>query len=251
MKRYIFVLVMLFCCAGVAAQKSPKKEKDPYSKEEGSHKALFGVYFGPTVDWFAPTTNALKNKAPKAGLIAGAIVDVNLVPKDILYFTTGVLARYLQGDVSFLNNYQFDFKNVSVNDTVNAVRTYQTTYITIPTGVKFRTIPLNNCVFVGKLGLYHNFRIAGKQFDSFSISGDNAYAITTKKAKNGDAALFAESAYVGLGFEYVFQPNLRVFANFDYSCQFNYFNSKATSNISTARFKTIVHSLHITLGVLF
>jgi hypothetical protein len=194
----------------------------------------------------------LSCKKAKAGLIAGVIVDVNLVPKDILYFTTGVLARYLQGDVSFDNNYQFDFKNVSVNDTVNTIRTYQTTYLTIPTGIKFRTIPLNNCVFVGKLGLYHNFRVAGKQFDNFSLSGeDDEYSITSKKKNNKDAALFAESGYVGLGFEYVFQKNLRVFANLDYSCQFNYFNSKAASNVSKARFKSIVHSLHITLGVLF
>jgi len=250
MKRYIFILVILFCCIWVAAQKPSKKETSS-NKEEGSHKALYGIYLGPTVDWFSPTSNALNSKSAKAGIIAGLIVDVNLVPKDILYFTTGVLARYLQGDVSFDNNYQFDFKNVSVNDTVNTIRNYQTTYLTIPTGIKFRTIPLNNCVFVGKLGLYHNFRIAGKQFDSFSISGDNDYAITTKKVKNEDAALFAESGYLGLGFEYVFLKNLRVFANLDYSCQFNYFNSKATSNVSNARFKTIVHSLHITLGVLF
>ena len=247
MKRYIFILAILFCCGWVAAQKPSKKETSS-NKEEGSHKALYGIYLGPTIDWFAPTSNALNYKTAKAGLIAGAIVDVNLVPKDILYFTTGVLARYIQGDVSFDNQY-----NLNNNDTiVTTVRTYQTTYLTIPTGVKFRTNPLNNCIFLGKLGLYHNFKLAGKQFDNFSLSGeDDEYYITTKKKNNEDAALFAESGYVGLGFEYVFQKNLRVFANLDYSCQFNYFNSKAMSNISNARFKTIVHSLHITFGVLF
>ena len=244
MKKYIFIIVILICSGWVAAQSSKSS-----SKGDGGRRLLFGVSVGPTVDWFAPTTNALTRKAPKAGLIAGVNVDVNLVPKDVLYFSTGVFARYLQGNVSFLNEYDI------INGITKTVRTYQTTYLTIPTGIKFRTTPSGGCVFLGKLGFYHNFKLTGKQFDTFLLPGeDTDYSITTKKQSNKDAASFAESAYAGLGFEYVFLKNLRVFANLDYGCQFNYFKpkqNKATSNVSDAQFKAIIHSLHITVGVMF
>jgi hypothetical protein len=250
MKKYILVIVILICSGWVAAQSSKSS-----SKGDGGRRLLFGVSVGPTVDWFAPSTNALIRKAPKAGLIAGVNVDVNLVPKDVLYFSTGVFARYLQGDVSFLNEYRFYINDFLIDETKKTTRTYQTTYLTIPTGIKFRTTPSNGCVFLGKLGLYHNFKLAGKQFDTFFISGeDTDYSITTKKLSNKDAASFAESAYAGLGFEYVFLKNLRIFANLDYGCQFNYFKpkqNKVTSNVSDAQFKAIIHSMHITVGVMF
>jgi hypothetical protein len=92
--------------------------------------------------------------------------------------------------------------------------------------------------------------VGGNRFDNFTFPGEN-YFITTEKEKNNHAALFAESAYAGLGFEYLFKNNLRVFSTLDYSCQFNYFNSNAISNVNDARFKTIIHSLHIVFGFMF
>jgi hypothetical protein len=238
------------------AQK-PKPPK-PHDKKPGialteNSKVFFGVSFGPTVDWFAPTTKEFRlerNKA-KGGFIAGVNVDVNLTPERFLYFSTGILCRFLQGELAFNYRYVFPFINTPSLE-LPTVRTYQTMYLTLPTGIKFRTPPTKNFVFSGQLGLYHNFRVGGKQFDNFilpSIGSD--YFVTTDKAKNKDAALFAESGYFGIGFEYEFAPKIRVFTNLDYGCQFNYFNSKAKNNITNEQFKSIVHSLHIVFGFLF
>jgi hypothetical protein len=135
------------------------------------------------------------------------------------------------------------------------VRNYRTLYLTIPTGIKFRTPPSKNCVFTGQLGLYHNFRIGGKRFDNFQMSRTfdemPEYYITTNIIPNKEAALFAESGYVGMGFEYEFAPKIRAFINTNYSCQFGYFSSKATDNLANKQFKSIVHSLQIVLGVSF
>jgi hypothetical protein len=124
----------------------------------------------------------------------------------------------------------------------------------VPTGLKFRTIPSKNCVFAGKLGLYHGIKIGGNQVDNFILPGQDLnpeYYMTTPKVKNKDASLFAESGYFGLGFEYVFAHNLRVKADLEYCCQFNYFSSVAINNVANAKYKSIVHSLHIVLGVVF
>jgi hypothetical protein len=247
-----YILLSAFCFLPFAlfAQKS--------SASSGENKKIFvGVSVGPTIDWFAPTINNLERNKVMGGMIAGVNLDINLTQQNMFYFSTGALVRYLQGDLSYRKKY--DFSSIVSTDSlreVPTVTTYQTVYLTIPTGFKFRTNPSNNCVFVGKLGLYHNFKIGGKQFDSFSFSNlsNPDFLITTQKVKNDAAALFAESAYIGVGFEYVLENNFRVFVNVDYSCQFNYFspkNASAKSNITDARFKSIVHSLHIVFGVTF
>jgi len=219
-------------------------------------KIFFGVSIGPTIDWFTSTSKDLARKNVKGGMITGINLDINLSKSNAFYFSTGVLVRYLQGDFSYKKEY--DFSGISLVDSLiqrPTVTTYQTTYLTIPTGLKFRTSPSKNCVFVGKLGLYHNIRIGGKQYDSFTLpnfdANPNEYYVSTPKIPNDAAARFAESAYIGLGFEYSLKNNFRVFTNVDYSCQFNYFSSKAKNNITDKQFKSIVHSLHIVVGILF
>jgi hypothetical protein len=220
----------------------------------GNKNCFVELYFGPTIDWFAPTTNEfeLKREKAKAGLVVGCNVDINLTPQKMLYFSTGVLFKYLQGELSFANQYTVTFLDTTfIRPTV---RTYQTMYLIFPTGVKFRTIPSKNCVFAGKLGLYHGFKVGGNQVDNFTFPGQDLnpeYYLTTNREKNKDASLFAESGYFGLGFEYVFAHNIRVNANLEYCCQFNYFNSNAINNVANAKYKSVIHSLHITFGVLF
>jgi len=252
MKKIILFIIILSCCGFVFAQKQTANKKPATPPSLDIRKVLFGVYFGPTIDWFAPTSNELTRNAAKAGYLAGFGIDVSLTPKKVLYLSTGVSVRYLQGDLAFLN--QYVFSNFSLIDTIISptVRTYQTTYITIPTGIKVRTTLAKNCILLGTVGLHHNFRISGKQFDNFSLPGvGDEYLITTKKIKNQDAALFAESGYIGLGFEYLLGNNTRVSANVNYGCQFNYFNSKAKNNVTGDPFKSIAHSLHIVFGFLF
>jgi len=226
------------------------------STNSENKKVFYGLSLGPTIDWFSATSNQLTRKNVKGGLITGINLDINLTKERVFYFSTGVLVRYLQGDLSYQKEYDFrGFSPIDSTLITSTITTYQTTYLTIPTGLKFRTNPSNSCVFVGKLGLYHNFRIGGKQFDSFTLPNLNAnpneYFVTTPKIKNDAAALFAESAYIGLGFEYILANNFRAFLNVDYSCQFNYFSSKTKSNITDTRFKSIIHSLHIVVGILF
>jgi hypothetical protein len=244
------ILLLAFCFLHQSsfAQKKHSKKSNPYDL-----KHLYGVCFGPTIDWFAPTSDGLKRNAAKVGFIGGVNIDINLPPKKFLYLSTGVLVRYLQGETSFYNKYLFHLLSSDSLERAT-VRNYQTYYLTIPTGLKFRVPVADRFVFTGKLGLYHNFRLGGSQYDNFELENNNLspeYFVTTFKTPNKDASLFAESGYVGLGVEYLFGNNTRVYANFDYGCQFNYFNAKAKSNMSDAQFKSIVHSLNIVFGILF
>ena len=250
-------LLSAFCVllsAGAFAQKYDDKD---VSKEVQENRPLyFGISVGPTIDWFAPTTKdfELVRERAKAGFIAGINIDVNVTKGRFLYFSTGLLVRYLQGELAFENRYTFnEFIGMDTSLVIPTVRTYKASYLVIPTGIKFRTPPSRGCVFVGKLGLYHGFKLGGDRFDNFSFSNeDPEFFITTKRVKNNHAALFAETGYAGIGFEYIFKSNIRVFLNTDYGCQFNYFSSTTKSNVvPDARFRTIVHSAHIVFGVLF
>jgi hypothetical protein len=245
MKKIFLLIAILTCCGMLFAQKGKKLTSTAIDNE--SRQIYIGSCFGPTVDWLQPVTQAFTGKVAKAGFITGVLVEPALVTERFLYLSTGILVRYLMGDASFFNHYKIN--GIPIN--TFATRHYETAYLTLPTIAKFRTPPLKNCVFTGKLGLYHNFKIAGKQYDSFVMDEINDdFFTTTKKSKNFDTALFAEAGCMGIGFEYTIGKS-RAFANLDYSCQFNYFNANAKSNLSEERFKTVVHSLQIVLGFLF
>ena len=239
-------LLFAFCLLPFAlfAQHKSTHNKPTVNLNE-SRAVYFGLFFGPTIDWLSPTTNQIERENATGGVIAGALVEPSLIKERFLYFSTGVVVRYLQGKVNFDNRYMV---NGSLTEIKKAIRDYETVYLTLPTGVKFKTNPVKNCVFTGVTGLYHNFKITGKQFDSFEL--DDKYNISTKNDPSDDIALFAESVYAGLGFEYVVGKS-RAFANLEYSCQFNYFNKTAKSSISNDRFGGIVHSMHIVFGFLF
>jgi len=249
MKRLFFCLVFFVSNALVLANQPVLNHLPTPPANNANNNLFFGLYFGPTVDWLVPTSGQLERDAAKGGVIGGVNIDISLDKKKYLFFSTGLCFRYLQGAVSFENQYDI-LNTILVRSTV---RYYEIMYLSIPTGVKFRSSPMNGCVFVGKLGLLHNFKIGGKQFDSFFLPQmlDKKYLVTTEKGVNNDIALFAESGFLGFGFEYAFKNHTRVAASIDYSCQFNYFSPKAKSNISEAKFKGVVHSLHIVLGFLF
>ena len=244
--KKLFLLITILICGGILfAQKEKKLTSTTVDNE--SRNIYVGLCFGPTVDWFLPTTQAFTGKSVKAGFITGVLVEPALVTERFLYLSTGVLVRYLMGEASFWNHYKIN----NLPFSTFATRHYETTYLTLPTIAKFRTVPLKNCVFSAKIGLYHNFKIDGNQYDSFVLNEkENEFFTTTKKKKNLDAALFTETGCIGVGFEYTIGKS-RAFANFDYNCQFGYFNPNAKSNISEDRFKTIVHSLQIILGFMF
>jgi hypothetical protein len=243
MKKFIFLILLLSNCGFLTAQ---------YLNDENK-RVFCGISFGPSVDWFSPSFKEITREKAKGGFIAGINMDINFTKIKLLYFSSGLYIRYLQGELSFLN--QYDFSIITATDTsliLRTVRRYQTTYLTVPTGIKFRSEPIKGCIFLGKFGLYHNFKVGGEQFDNFDLpNADPKYFVSTEKVKNTDASLFAESGYVGLGFEYAFKQGARIFINIDYSCQFNYFSYKAKSNVMDKRFRTIVHSLHLVFGVLF
>jgi len=241
----LFTLLPTFAFAQQPHQ-HPKNRPLPTPQVGENPKVFFEVRFGPTIDWFSPTSYVIKRESVKAGFLAGVGVDVAVVEKRFLYVTTGVMFKYLQGEITFANQY-------SLLDTVfttpNAKRTYQTMYLTIPTGIMFRTPPSKNCVFMGKVGLYHSFKVSGTQFDKFELPEKDAnYYITKSTEPNKDAALFAEAGYAGVGFEYILGNRTRVFTHIDYNCQFNYFGHDARKDL---QFKSIVHSLHIMFGFLF
>jgi len=254
MKKFICLIVLLSCCGLMAQTRKNESVND-------NNKFYFGVSVSPTIDWYAPwyapapSTKefTLEREKVKAGFIAGINFDVNLIKSRMLYFSTGVLFRYLDGNLAFENSYDFNTSDTTYyTKKLPTVRTYKTMYIAIPTGIKFRTVPLKNCVFVGKIGLYHNFKINGTQSDSFEDSLNPQYNYTTKPDKSG-ASLFAEAGYFGLGFEYAFAPTVRISAGVDYSCQFNYFSVGEINknNVSQAYYKSIIHSLQIVVGVWF
>jgi hypothetical protein len=248
MKKLLFAIPFLCCSLFVVA--NPHSSINAALLPEGSENrsVFFGLSFGPTVDWFSPTHIKKTPKIAKGGFITGINIEARLTSNKIIYFSSGLLFKYLQGELKFDNHYPI-FPDSTL---IPTIRSYQTMYLTIPTGITFRTPPMEGCVFLGKVGLAHNFKVGGNQYDRFSFPEPySEYNVMIDYPKNSDASLFAESGFLGLGFEYVFKNSTRVFINVDYNCQFNYFSADARDKITDTRFKAVIHSLQIVLGFMF
>jgi hypothetical protein len=251
MKKILFAITFLCCYLFAVAHQPGSTHIVPLPKSNENRSVFFGLSFGPTADWFSPINNKPTSRIAKGGFITGLNVDVRLTKNKIVFFTTGLHFKYLQGELQFNEKYTFKFISDSAF-IIPTTRSYQTMYLTIPTGIKFRTPPMDGCVFLGKLGFAHHFKISGNQYDRFLLPEPSTnYNVITDKIKNKDAALFAESGFVGIGFEYVFKNSTRAFINVDYNCQFNYFSANARNSITDTRFKAVIHSLQIVLGFMF
>jgi hypothetical protein len=68
-----------------------------------------GFFGGPTIMWASPKTDGYKNEGAKIGGVYGVGVDINLVQTlQNYYFHTGINARHIRSELSFLDKYVVD-----------------------------------------------------------------------------------------------------------------------------------------------
>lgn len=225
-------------------QTRPRRET-PYHAEFGKRVAL-GVLFGTGMDWLAPKVDSMYKAGVIMNIKYGVPVDINFTTKNNYYFSLGVFVNHSGGKLKF---------NTWIEDSVQAnttERKYRAIYLTIPTGIKLKTPSLNNFVIAANFGLYHSFRLSANYSDKY-ISHDGTEVKSEKHTYNKGVALFRESAYIGLGLEYVVKNDFRVYFYANYSQGIlNFFNSSYSENLITgAKDKALLNSVEFLIGITF
>ena len=243
MKKNLLLFVLVFGTIIVMAQNN-------YVPQDKPNRILVSVFAGPTLDWVQPSTVEYELKSPSLGARVGIPVEINLNQEEHYYFATGLYLKFDQTSLKFPEKYSI----LNVVDTVTTNRYYSALYLTIPTGIKIKTSTFKKSVFGLNLGLYHSFFISGKTYDSFTIDGLSSepdyYSVTTAKIDNKYCAMFKESVYGGIGYEYKIKPNLRAYVYANYVFTFtNFFNPNLLNSINQQKESAITQSVELIVGI--
>ena len=235
---------------------------DDYNSLE-ARRVVFGITFGPTFNWMnwknhnsIPAGYDRATPGMKLGLRYGVNMDIDLTKEKHFFVSTGILIEHTGGSLTFTEKLTL-IDGMPI--TRNIDRKYKSIYFTIPTAVTFRTPSFSNFIICGNIGLYHSFNLYSRYQSRFQIDPtaqdvekESINYVTTDWSTDNEVALFKESAFVGLGFEYVIKRNLKGKLYVNYAQSFlNYFNKNAKNNITGIQERAAIGTVEILLGLSF
>jgi hypothetical protein len=249
--------------------------KDAKEKKEHDHKVdrynelearrvVVGITFGPSFNWMnwknhkaAPVGyERSAHESVKLGLRYGVNLDIDLTKSKNFYVSTGVLIEHTGGSLNFNDNIYLVDKTL---DNTNIDRKYKSIYFTIPTAVTLRTPSFNHFIIGGNIGFYHSFNLYSRYQSRFQIDPtareidkETINYVTTDWAKDNETALFKESIFAGIGFEYVIKRHLRgkLYVNYAQSLN-NYFSKNAKNSRTGVQEKAAIGTVEILFGLYF
>jgi len=284
MKKFIcFVsMIAMMACAfsqnyytNSSSSSNNTNSKDTKEKKEHDHKVdrynelearrvVVGITFGPSFNWMnwknhkaAPVGyERSAHESVKLGLRYGVNLDIDLTKSKNFYVSTGVLIEHTGGSLNFNDNIYLVDKTL---DNTNIDRKYKSIYFTIPTAVTLRTPSFNHFIIGGNIGFYHSFNLYSRYQSRFQIDPtareidkETINYVTTDWAKDNETALFKESIFAGIGFEYVIKRHLRgkLYVNYAQSLN-NYFSKNAKNSRTGVQEKAAIGTVEILFGLYF
>lgn len=250
-------------------KKDAKEKKDSDYKvdrynELEARRVVVGITFGPSFNWMnwknhkaAPLGyERSAHESVKLGLRYGVNLDIDLTKSKNFYVSTGVLIEHTGGSLNFNDNIYLVDKTL---DNTNIDRKYKSIYFTIPTAVTLRTPSFNHFIIGGNIGFYHSFNLYSRYQSRFQIDPtareidkETINYVTTDWAKDNETALFKESIFAGIGFEYVIKRHLRgkLYVNYAQSLN-NYFSKNAKNSRTGVQEKAAIGTVEILFGLYF
>jgi len=238
MKRFVLMLVLIVTTCSLMAQNNYVPPTKPY-------KVLVSFFAGPSLDWVQPKTIQYELVAPSLGFRVGVPVEINLTDRENFYFTTGFHVKFENSVLQLPEKYEI------INYDVITKRYYSNFYLTIPTGIKMKVAISPKSMLGLNLGLYHSLFLSGKTYDKFNINSYSTdYAITTNKVDNKYGAMFKESAFGGIGYEFKINPNLRAYVYANYVMTFtNFFAPNSLNSVNLQKESAISQGIELLVGI--
>ena len=238
MKRIALILVLIVYTCSMMAQNNYGPTNNPY-------KVLVSFFAGPSLDWVQPKTLEYELVAPSLGFRVGVPIEINLTERENFYFSTGFHVKFENSVLQLPETYDI------INYNVSTKRYYSNYYLTIPTGIKMKVAISPKSMLGLNLGLYHSLFLSGKTYDRFNINSYSTdYAITTNKVDNKYGAMFKESAYGGIGYEFKINPNLRAYVYANYVLTFtNFFAPNSSNRVNLEKESALSQGIELLVGI--
>lgn len=268
--KKIFALILIFFLIFDAFAQTESTSQSTKTVTEKSYNALparranVGLVVGPTFNWFnwknaESRPDGYKRPASNnvyCGIRYGLKVDIDLNMKKNFFFTTGVMAEHTGGSLVF-TDFVYLPNNVTLLEEIE--RRYKSIYISMPTAITFRTPSFGNSIIQFNLGLYHGFLVYSQYQSSFDIDPEakdtdkeTINNVTTGWAKDDEVALFKESVFCGIGYEYVIKNNLKATFCVNYAQSLNnYFSKNAKNSAFDTKEEAAIGSIELIFGISF
>lgn len=243
MKRFVLMLVLIVTTCSLMAQNNYVPPTKPY-------KVLVSFFAGPALEWVQPKTVGYDLVAPSLGFRAGVPIEINLTERENFYFTTGIHVKFEHSSLTLPEKYELLAGTPSV--IVNTNRKYSNFYLSIPTGIKMKVAISPKSMLGLNLGLYHSLFLSGKTYDEFNLSNISTtdYSITTNLVDNKYGAMFKESGFGGIGYEYKINPNLRAYVYANYVLTFtNFFAPNSMNSVNLQKESAISQGVELLVGI--
>lgn len=255
MKRILLLALLTGAVLTVVNAQTPPPPGAPrvnstYIKDPGiGSRVNFGVTFAPTINWMYDHTAGYEKNGVIMGMRYGLNLNINLTPKKNFYFSTGIFAEHAGGKMKFLDN--IPIGSLGIADSTLTQRTYRSIYLTIPTAITMKTNSINNFYICGNIGLMHGFNLNASNIDSYFFDEE---LWSRERVSSEEAALFKESFFAGVGFEYAVTPTMRAGVMINYTQGItNYFKGKgqARNGLSGVDQRANLGSVEIALNINF
>ncbi len=270
MKKIALLLVILITSHYILAQ----------------NKFRFGLKLGPAVNWMQPDdVKKFENGGATLGFNWGLQVEYAL--SDNFSFYSGLELNQERGKINFRpeensptvlyymsNGYNFsnlmEENGIYSSETADAYtlhllnRTYKSTYVTLPIGIKMKSNEIGYMTYFGEFGLNLAFRTGTRITDEIDYLGNLAakanLADISDVNMDKDMQPVRMQLRVGGGAEYKISEGTSVFGALHYNLGFTnivkkdselMLNQTATGVFRPLNQKFSAHGIQLTVGVLF
>ena len=228
MKKNIVLMIILILSS--VAMKAQDKAK-PFN---------FSFRMGPNLSWLKSNSDAVSNGG------------------SILGFSWGALCEFpIQSNYSFLSGFNIHFAGGKVNfagtkdgSAVFVDERYSIKYLELPLMLKIKTNEVDGVLFYGQIGLGTAFRLNSRVKRSFQLPVSSSFYIAPEDVNSDNLTSFIrESMLIGLGAQYAFQENLKLFGELNFNNGFTDILKKGPYN--TADPKVISNFVELNVGLYF
>lgn len=204
-----------------------------------------GFFGGPTIMWASPKTVGYENEGAKIGGVYGVSVDINLVQTlQNYYFYTGINARHIRTEFSFLDDYVINAN--TTKDSAYVRSEYNMAYLSIPVAIKLKTDPFGRFVIFGLVGMDNSICVSSK-------SKDNVEGTIYPKIDNYKKTLFLrEALLVSVGFDFIIKDNTKASFSFAFNNGFtNVFRKSYVNTVKNSPVKANTRGFEFQFGFIF
>jgi len=198
----------------------------------------FSVFANPSVNWLSSDVREIKNNGVTVGFDAGLTVDKFFAEK--YAFTSGISIGSSGGSLNFSKPYKYSVRGAIVETGPDTKVTYTTQYLSIPIGLKFKSLKIGYLTYFAHVGLNTQYRINAKGKSSdYKLDDDNIKA---------DINFFNMGFLIGGGVEYSLGGNTALIMGLTYYNGFLDITQTSDRNLAD---KITSSSVALRLGILF